>query len=115
MAELASKDEMLEIMFKPYKLAQFTLSRFFTTSIAWRTFGKKRVERLQQRADTALHESDAINLDDTHIDHPYAKKLSFLSWLFDASTKTYGWCMNLVLQAVLQKRSGVPAILQRLA
>ena len=34
--------------------------------------------------------------------HPYAKKLPFLSWLFDASSKTYGWCMNLVvIQAVL--------------
>lgn len=103
MAELASKDAMLEIMFKPFKLAQYTLSRFLTTPFAWRTFGKKRVERLQQEVDTALQEGDVINLDDTHSTHPYAKKLPFLCWLKDSSTKMYSWCMNLVvLQAVLK-------------
>ncbi|WP_211274485.1 hypothetical protein, partial [Paenibacillus oryzae] len=103
MAGLASKDAMLELMFKPYKLAQYTLSRFLTTPFAWRTFGNKRVERLQQDTNTALQEGDVINLDDTHSAHPYAKKLPFLCWLKDASTKTYSWCMNLVvLQAVLK-------------
>mgnify|MGYP001388090595 FL=1 len=103
MAGLASKDAMLELMFKPYKLAQYTLSRFLTTPFAWRTFGKKRVERLQQEANTALQEGDVINLDDTHSAHPYAKKLPFLCWLKDSSTKTCSWCMNLVvLQAVLK-------------
>lgn len=102
-AKLAEKDVLLEYMFKPYKLAQYTLSRFFTTPFAWRSFGKKRVQRLQADSDTCLREGDVINLDDTHIAHPYAKKLPFLSKLFDASTKTYSWCMNLVvLQAVLQ-------------
>jgi hypothetical protein len=44
-----------------------------------------------------------LNLDDTHSAHPYAKKLPFLSWLFDSSSKTYTWAMNLVvLQAVLK-------------
>lgn len=101
MAMLADKDALLALMFKPYKLAQYTLSRFFTTPFAWRSFGKKRVQRLQADPDTALHEGDSINLDDTHIAHPFAKKLPFLSRLFDASTKSYGWCMNLVvLQAV---------------
>jgi hypothetical protein len=47
MAQLASKDALLELMFKPFQLAQYTLSRFFTTSYAWRTFGQKRVARLQ--------------------------------------------------------------------
>lgn len=103
MALLASKDALLAMMFKPYKLAQYTLSRFFTTSFAWRTFGHKRVARLQEDSDTALKPDDIINLDDTHIAHPYAKKLPFLCWLFDSSSKTYSWCMNLVvLQAVLQ-------------
>lgn len=103
MSQLAGRDALLELMFKPYALAQYTLSRFFTTPFAWRTFGKKRVARLQADRETALQEGDVINLDDTHSAHPYAKKLPFLCWLRDSSTKTYSWCMNLVvLQAVLQ-------------
>jgi hypothetical protein len=103
MASMAKKDSLLKAMFQPWKLAQYTLSRFFTTSYAWRTFGKKRVERLQQEENTRLQEGDVVNLDDTHIAHPYAKKLPFLSWLFDSSSKTYTWAMNLVvLQAVLK-------------
>ncbi|OMF18899.1 hypothetical protein BK127_06970 [Paenibacillus sp. FSL H7-0331] len=71
--------------------------------LAWRTFGKKRVERLQQDEQTQLQEGDVVNLDDTHCVHPYAKQLPFLSWLFDHSTKTYAWAMNLVvIQAVLK-------------
>ncbi|WP_236344368.1 transposase [Paenibacillus plantiphilus] len=102
-SQLAGKDALLELMFKTYKLAQYTLSRFFTTPYAWRSFGKKRVRRLQRDPDTMLREGDVINLDDTHCAHPYAKKLPYLSWLFDASTKTFGWCMNVVvLQAVLR-------------
>jgi hypothetical protein len=42
MAGLAKKDALLEAMFKPWQLAQYTISRFFTTSFAWKTFGKKR-------------------------------------------------------------------------
>jgi hypothetical protein len=106
MSELARKDALLELLFKPFVLAQYTLSRFFTTPFAWRTFGKKRVARLQADGDTALQEGDIVNLDDTHSAHPYAKKLPFLCWLKDSSTKTYSRCMNLVvLQAVL--RSGL--------
>lgn len=42
-------------------------------------------------------------MDDTHINHPLAKKMPFLCWLKDTSTKAYSWCMNLVvLQAVRQ-------------
>lgn len=103
MAGLAKKDALLKAMFQPWKLAQYTMSRFFITSFAWDTFGKKRVERLQQEEQTRLQEGDVINLDDTHCAHPYAKQLPFLSWLFDHSTKTYAWAMNLVvLQAVLK-------------
>jgi hypothetical protein len=81
------------------------LSRFFSTSFAWRTFGKKRVERLQQEPETCLQAGDVVNLDDTHSAHPYAKKLPFLSWLCDHSTKTHVWAMNLVvIQAVLKNR-----------
>jgi len=113
MADLAAKDALLTLMFKPFRLAQYTLSRFFTTSFAWESFGEKRVERLQEDADTALREGDVINLDDTHIAHPYAKKLPFLSWLFDSSSKTYQWCMNLVvLQAVLQNGLEYPLFYQ---
>lgn len=102
MALLTSKDALLATMFKPYKLAQYTLSRFFTTSFAWRTFGHKRAARLQEVSVTALKPGDVINLDDTLIAHPYAKKLPFLCWLFDSLSKTYRWCMNLV---VLQERA----------
>lgn len=96
-------------MFRPYRLAQYTLSRFFTTPYAWRTFGKKRVERLRQDSDTMPHEGDIINLDDTHSAHPYAQKLPFLSWLFDSSSNTYSWCMNfVVLQTVLRNGMEYP-------
>ncbi|TVY10350.1 transposase [Paenibacillus cremeus] len=102
MADLAEKDAMLRVIFHPWKLAQYTKSRFFTTSFAWKTFGKKRVERLQQDEQTRLQEGDVVNLDDTHCTHPHAKQLPFLGWLIDHSTKTYAWAMNLVvLQAVL--------------
>lgn len=67
MADLAAKDALLAIMFKPFKLAQYILSRFFTTPFAWDTFGEKRVARLQEDADTPLKEGDVINLDDTRI------------------------------------------------
>src|SRR5690606_8196125 len=103
MAQLADKDALLKAMFQPWKLAQYTLSRFFTNGFAWVTFGKKRVERLQRDAVTQLTEGDIVNLDDTHVAHPYAKQLPFLSWLFDHSSKTYLWAMNLVvIQAVLK-------------
>jgi hypothetical protein len=103
MAELADKDALLKVMFQPWKLAQYTLSRFFTKGFAWTTFGKKRVERLQQDPLTGLIDGDIVNLDDTHSTHPYAKLLPFLSWLYDHSTKAYVWATNLVvLQAVLE-------------
>lgn len=101
MAKLADKDALLKAMFQPWKLSQYTLSRFFTKNFAWTTFGKKRVERLQQDSVTALTEGDVVNLDDTHSAHPFAKLLPFLNWLYDSSTKTYVWATNLVvLQAV---------------
>jgi hypothetical protein len=102
-AQLADKDALLKAMFQPWKLAQYTMSRFFSSSFAWTTFGKKRVERLQQDEVTRLQDGDVVNLDDTHLAHPYAKNLPFLNWLFDSSKKTYVWAMNLVvLQAVLK-------------
>jgi hypothetical protein len=108
-ADLAERDALLRTMFKPWRLAQYTLSRFFSSSFAWRTFGKKRVERLQQEPETCLQESDVVNLDDTHSAHPYAKKLPFLSWLYDHSTKNYVWAMNLVvIQAVLKNGLAYP-------
>ncbi|WP_042227890.1 hypothetical protein [Paenibacillus popilliae] len=45
---MADKDALLKVMFQPWKLAQYTLSRFLTKGFAWTTFGKKRIERLQQ-------------------------------------------------------------------
>ena len=111
MATLAAKDKLLSIMFKPYKLAQYTLSRFLTTPYAWRTFGLKRVERLQADDDMKLQEGDIVNLDDTHVAHPYAKRLPFLCWLFDSSSKVYSWCMNaVVIQAVLQNGLEYPLL-----
>jgi hypothetical protein len=102
-AQLADKDTLLKAMIQPWKLAQYTMSRFFSSSFAWTTFGKKRVERLQQDEMTRLQNGDVINLDDTHVAHPYAKQLPFLNWLFDSSKKTYVWAMNVVvIQAVLQ-------------
>lgn len=108
-ADLAERDALLRTMFKPWRLAQYTLSRFLSSSFAWKTFGKKRVERLQQEHETCLQEGDVVNLDDTHSAHPYAKKLPFLSWLYDHSTKTYVWAMNLVvIQAVLKNGLAYP-------
>lgn len=109
MADMAQKDSILKAMFKPWKLAQYTMSRFFTNGFAWKTFSKKRIERLQQDEQTQLQEGDVVNLDDTHCAHPYAKQLPFLSWLFDHSTKTYAWAMNLVvIQAVLKNGMEYP-------
>ena len=88
MADMAQKDSILKLMFKPWRLAQYTMSRFFTNAFAWRTFGRKRVERLQQDVQTQLQEGDVVKLDETHCVHPYAKHLPFLSWLFDHSNKT---------------------------
>jgi hypothetical protein len=103
MTGLAAKDALLKCMFRSFRLAQYTMSRFFTTPFAWRTFGKKRVERMQQDKQTALQDGDALNLDDTLAKHPHAKNLPFLSWLYDHSPKAYMWGMNLVvLQAVLR-------------
>jgi hypothetical protein len=103
MAKLADEDALLKGMFQPWKLAQYTLSRFFTKGFAWTTFGKKRVERLQQDPLTQLTAGDVVNLDDTHSAHPFAKRLPFLSWLYDHSTKAYVWATNVVaLQAVLK-------------
>ncbi|WP_281886603.1 transposase [Paenibacillus sp. YYML68] len=103
MARLAEQDALLKVMFQPWKLAQYTMSRFLSNSFAWTTFGKKRVARLQQDKVTRLQDGDVINLDDTHLAHPYAKQLPFLSWLYDSSKKTYVWAMNVVVvQAVLQ-------------
>lgn len=103
MAQLAHKDALLRVMFQSWKLTQYTLSRFFTSGFAWTTFGKKRVQRLQQDDLTRLTDGDVINLDDTHSTHPYAKQLPFLSWLYDHSTKTYTWAMNLVVLQVVLK------------
>ncbi|UJF31744.1 transposase [Paenibacillus hexagrammi] len=105
-AQLADKDALLKRMFQPWKLAQYTLSRFLTKGFAWTTFGKKRVERLQQDPVTALTDGDVVNLDDTHSAHPFAKLLPFLCWLYDHSAKVYVWATNLVvLQAV--RKSGL--------
>jgi hypothetical protein len=103
MAQLANKDALLNVMLGPWKLAQYTLSRFLTKGFSWTTFGKKRCARLQQDLVTALTDGDVVNLDDTHSAHPFAKQLPFLSWLYDHSTKAYVWATNLVvLQAVLK-------------
>ncbi len=83
--------------------------------IWWKTFGKKRIERLQQDEQTQLQEGDVVNLDDTSCAHPYAKQLPFLSWLFDHSTKTYSWAMNLVASGRLKKRARVSFVLFDLA
>ncbi|MEK3914307.1 hypothetical protein NSU08_24095 [Paenibacillus sp. FSL H7-0331] len=40
MADLAEKDALLKAMFKPWKLAQYTMSRFFTTSLLGEHLGK---------------------------------------------------------------------------
>lgn len=102
-AKLADDDALLKAMLQSWKLAQYTMSRFLSSSLAWTTFGKKRVARLQQDEVTRLQDGDVVNLDDTHLAHPYAKQLPFLNWLFDSSKKTYVWAMNVVvLQAVLK-------------
>lgn len=114
MAELAKKDALLLAMFKPWKLAQYTMSRFFTSPFAWKTFGKKRVERLQQDAQTQLQEGDVVNLDDTHCAHPYAKQLPFLSWLFDHSTICLGHESG-GTTSCLEKWTGVSFVLLSMA
>jgi hypothetical protein len=63
----------------------------------------KRTARLQEEPETALQEGDVIALDDSHVPHPYAKRIPFLYRLYDSSSKGYTWAMNLVvLHAVRQ-------------
>lgn len=103
MIELAGKDALLKAMFAVRQITQCAMSRFLTTPFAWRTFGKKRVSRLQEDPDTQLRDGDVVNLDDTLAAHPYAKALPFLCWLRDHARKVNVWGMNLVvLQAVLK-------------
>ncbi|WP_240489077.1 transposase [Cohnella thermotolerans] len=103
MAELAGKDALLKAMFAVQQITQCAMSRFLTHPFAWRTFGKKRVTRLQEDSDTQLRNGDVVNLDDTLAAHPYAKELPFLCWLRDHARKVNVWGMNIVaLQAVLK-------------
>jgi hypothetical protein len=103
MSKLASKDALLKPMLQQWKLKQHTLSRFLTSKFDWSLFGRKRVARLQQDPETALHTGDVIDLDDSVIDHPFGKILPFLCWLYDSSQKINVWGMNLVvLHAVLK-------------
>jgi hypothetical protein len=95
-SEYASNDKLLQPIFRNLKIAQCNFSRFFTSKYDWRLFGLKRVERLQQDVETALSEGDVIVLDDTKVAHPFGKKIPFLCWLFDSSSKIDVYCMNLV-------------------
>ncbi|NOV02352.1 hypothetical protein [Paenibacillus planticolens] len=54
MASFADNDAILKAMFQPWRMAQYTLSWYFSSSNAWTTFGKKRVARLQQDEVTFL-------------------------------------------------------------
>lgn len=78
MASLVSKDALLAIMFKSFNVTQYTMSRLFSAPYDWALFSRKRMARLQEDEDMALQDGDCINLDDTHIAHPYAKKLPFM-------------------------------------
>ncbi len=96
MSEFVSKDSLLTAMFRNFKLAQYTFSRFLTQNYNWQLFGLKRVARLQDECDTALMEGDVVVLDDTKNVHSFARKMPFLCWLFDSSDKVNVWCMNIV-------------------
>jgi hypothetical protein len=102
-AEYAANDKLLQPMFRNLKIAQCTLSRFFTTNYNWLLFGLKRVERLQHEQETALSEGDVIDLDDTKVAHPHGKKIPFLCWLFDSSDKIDVYCMNIVATIAVLK------------
>ncbi|WP_036667218.1 hypothetical protein, partial [Paenibacillus darwinianus] len=78
MSKLASRDALLQPLLQQWNLAQHTLSRFLTSKFNWALFGHKRVARLQQDSETALQEGDVVDLDDSVIDHPFGKMLSFL-------------------------------------
>ncbi|GMA62840.1 transposase [Alicyclobacillus fastidiosus] len=101
-----NQDGLLQQTLGAKKISQSALSRFLTGFSGWDVFNNKRTERLQDDTDTALTNGDVLALDDTHAPHPYAKKIPFLYWLYDSSSKTYTWAMNIVaLHAV--RRNGV--------
>ena len=102
-AQHATQDKLLQPMFRNLNIAQYTFSHFFTTDYNWRLFGFKRVQRLQQEAETAFTKGDVIVLDDTKVAHPHGKKIPFLCWLFDSSDKINIWCMNIVATTVVLK------------
>lgn len=75
MADMAQKDSLLKVMLGPWKLAQYTMSRFFTTSLAWKTFGKKRVERLHPiERSISLLEPGNRGIVRNELDFPFGNK-----------------------------------------
>lgn len=102
-------DGLIQRMLGFRSVTQSTLSRFLTGFSEWSSFNARRTARLQEDPETALQEGDVIALDDSHVPHPYAKRIPFLYWLYDSSNKVYTWAMNLVvLHAVRQNGTEYP-------
>ena len=95
-AQFSTDSPLLKLLLNGKNVSQSAFSRFLSKPFQWLTFAVGRITRLQEHVESQLSEGDVIALDDTKIAHPFGKKLPFLCWLFDSSTKNNVWCMNLV-------------------
>ncbi|PHJ37714.1 hypothetical protein P378_14615 [Desulforamulus profundi] len=96
-ADFTSDSPILKVLLKGESISQSAFSRFFSKPFDWLQFAVGRIQRLQEHPESRLSEGDVIALDDTKVAHPFGKKLPFLCWLFDSSTRNHIWCMNLTV------------------
>lgn len=95
-ADFTSDSPILKVLLNGNSISQSAFSRFFSKPFEWLRFAVGRIQRLQEHPESRLSEGDVVALDDTKVAHPFGKKLPFLCWLFDSSTRNHIWCMNLI-------------------
>lgn len=78
------------------QVSQAAMSRFLNRAWNWNAFNQERLRQLQGDPQTSLAAGDVIALDDTHLAHPYAKKMAWVHRLFDHTAKTFVPSLNLV-------------------
>jgi hypothetical protein len=97
MVEFYSQESLLKRMFDGKAITQSVFSRFMTSKFQWNVFNLKRIAKFQENKETRLEDGDVIALDDTLVEHNYAKKIPFIYRLWDHCSHTYVDAMNLVV------------------
>lgn len=87
MAKFSTEAPFLQQLLSGEFISQSAFSRFLAKPFQWLRFSFGRLARLQENSDSRLTDGDIIALDDTKVEHPHGKKISFLCWLFDSSDK----------------------------